>query len=465
MNIYSIFKSKNVKTATTVLCLTLFASTLSIMPAHAQQSQLSQAQSDRAALEAELAGLETQIAAKQAELATQQGQSQTISRDITILKSKIDKAKLDISAKNLTIKKLGGEITEKSARIETLSEKIDNELDSLGQLLRKTDQMDRRPFLHIIVTGNSLSEFYADVDSFSSVQSAIKKSVNEIRGVRTETEEEKQALQKKQDAEMDAKVALETARKAVERNQAEQKRLLDLSKQKESAYQKDLADKRTKAAQIRARLFQLAGGSAAIPFGDAVAYAEQAQAKTGVAPAFVLAILTQESNLGANVGRCYLTDPLTGAGINVSGAKTYPNVMKPSRDVPPFLEITKNLGMDPYKTAISCPIAGVAGWGGAMGPAQFIASTWKLVEPRLEKSLGVSQANPWIPAHAFMASATYLADLGAAGSSYSAQVRAACKYYGSGGTTCSYGRSVVDKHMPAIQADIDYLKQYGVSKR
>src|SRR5262249_1918529 len=152
------------------------------------------------------------------------------------------------------------------------------------------------------------------------------------------------------------------------------------------------------------------------------------------------AILTQESNLGANVGQCYLKDPETGAGVGKNTGVSFPNVMNPTRDVPVFLEITKGLGINAYQTAVSCPIAGAGGWGGAVGPAQFIPSTWKLFAARLENLLGY-EANPWAPRDAFMASGMYLSDLGAVGDSASAQMKAACKYYGTGGSSCYYGQS------------------------
>ncbi|KKQ77108.1 MAG: hypothetical protein UT00_C0020G0004 [Parcubacteria group bacterium GW2011_GWA1_38_7] len=129
--------------------------------------------------------------------------------------------------------------------------------------------------------------------------------------------------------------------------------------------------------------------------------------------------------------------------------------MKPSRDVAPFLEITNALGYNAFQTAVSCPIAGVAGYGGAMGPAQFIPSTWKLFESRLKNILG-HLADPWSPRDAFMASGMYLSDLGAVGVSTSAQNKAACRYYGSGGSTCSYSKSVINLKS-AIQNNIDLL--------
>ena len=90
-----------------------------------------------------------------------------------------------------------------------------------------------------------------------------------------------------------------------------------------------------------------------------------------------------------------------------------------------------------------------------MGPAQFIPSTWNLFADRLKAVLGY-EASPWSPQDAFMASGMYLSDLGAVGTSASAQSRAACKYYGTGGSSCSYSRSVM-KLKSQIQANIDLL--------
>jgi len=74
----------------------------------------------------------------------------------------------------------------------------------------------------------------------------------------------------------------------------------------------------------------------------------------------------------------------------------------------------------------------------------------------LKTTLGYN-ASPWNPKDAFMASAMYLTDLGAIGSSASAQHKAACKYYGTGGTTCSYSNSVM-KYKAGIQTNIDLLQ-------
>jgi len=293
------------------------------------------------------------------------------------------------------------------------------------------------------------------LESYDSIQQAIKSSVDVINGVKAQTETAKTDLQKQQNAQTDAKAELVTAQQQVAVSEANQKKLLTISQQKESAYAQLAAQKKAQADTIRSALFSLAGVSQKIEFGTALTYANQVSAKLGVDPAFLLAIVTQESNLGANVGQCYLTDPNTGAGVGKNTGTYFANVMHPTRDVPIFLTITNDFGFNAFKTAVSCPIAGAGGYGGAMGPAQFIPSTWNLFAGRLKSLLGY-EANPWSPLDSFMASGMYLSDLGAIGTSASAQSRAACSYYGTKGSSCSYSRSVM-KLKASIQSNIDVL--------
>lgn len=424
---------------------------------------LDNAQADKARLEAELAKLEKEIAAKQKELDNQKGQSVSISRDISILTAQIQKSKLDIKNKNLIIQKLGGEIVVKNKKIEALSTKIDREKESLAQLIRKERQMDNKSILSLVLSGETITEAYKDIDAFASIKRSIQDSVDEIRGVRVLTEAERKELEAKKNKETDTKYELESAKAKVELSEAEKKKLLAVSKNKESEYQKVLAEKAKRKSEILAAIFNLVGSSTKINFETALIYAKEAQRLLGIDPAFLLAILTQESNLGANVGQCYLTDIKTGAGVGVKYGTKFPNVMKPmglagrKGDIDDFFAITTALGRDPYKTLVSCPIAGVAGYGGAMGPAQFIPSTWGGYKSRLKAVLG-HDADPWNPKDAFIASAMLLTDKGAVGNIPSAQHIAACKYYGTGGSTCSYSNSVM-KLKIGIQANIDLLQE------
>ena len=423
----------------------------------------SSSESDKDYCRNELADIEAELNKLLDLQKQQQKQTGTLTGDVNYLTSQINALKAKIKARGLVIAQLKVNIAEKVSTINSLSKKIEREHESLAQLLRNTNEFDEETIVHLILSDDSISNFYSDLESYASIKQAVKASADRIRGIKTDTEVAKKDLEKKQDAETDAKAELESAQKKVAQSETEKKQLLAISKQTEAAYQTLAAEKRAQANKIRSALFPLAGISQKIEFGTALQYANEVKAKTGVDPAFLLAILTQESNLGANVGQCYLTNAETGAGVGKNTGTPFINVMKPTRDVAPFIDITKNLGLDAFKTAVSCPIAGVAGWGGAMGPAQFIPSTWKIFESRLKNALG-HYANPWSPEDAFMASGMYLTDLGAVGNSVATQTKAACSYYGSGGATCSYGKSVIALKTK-IQNDIDYLLQYGVAKQ
>ncbi|KKP88481.1 hypothetical protein A2456_02955 [Candidatus Nomurabacteria bacterium RIFOXYC2_FULL_36_19] len=435
---------------------------------------VSSAQSDKDYCQNELSQIEAQLSALLEQQKEQQKTSGTLKGDVDYLTSKINTLKAKIKARALTIAQLKVNITEKVNTIKSLSDKIEREHESLAQLLRNTNEFDDGNLVSLILSNKSVSDFYSDLESYTSIKQAVKSSIDIVNGAKTQTEVAKKDLENKQSAELDAKAELESAQKTVAKSEAEKKQLLSISKNKEAEYQKLADAKKVQANKIRSALFSLAGISQKIDFGTALQYANEVKSKLGVDPAFLLAILTQESSLGANVGQCYLTNPDTGAGVGKNTGKVFANVMNPTRDVPVFLSMTVELGFNAYKTAVSCPVANIKGYGGAMGPAQFIPSTWKIFASRLKDVLG-SVANPWAPRDAFMASGMFLSDLGAVGTSTSKQNKAACSYYGTGlnqiyntktkkyetvkkgtGTSCSYSRSV-QKLKLKIQADIDLL--------
>ncbi len=413
-------------------------------------------QADKDYCRNELADIEAQLAALIEKQKKQQKTTGTIKGDVDYLTSQINALKAKIKARALAIAQIKVNIKEKANKIGSLSSKIDREHAALAKLLRNTNEFDDANIMHLLLSDQSISDFYNDVESYASIKQGVEDSLGIVRVVKQETELAKRDLEAKQDAEIDAKAELENAQSVVAKSEAEKKALLAISKNKEAEYQKLAAEKKAQAAKIRAALFPLANTTQKIDFGTALTYANSASKSTGIDPAFLLAIITQESNLGANVGQCYLTNTTTGAGAGKNTGTPFANVMKPTRDVQPFLDITKSLGLDPFKTPVSCPIAGVAGYGGAMGPAQFIASTWKIFIPRLSAALGHTP-NPWAAQDAFMASSMYLTDLGAVGTSAAAQQKAACKYYGSGGASCSYSKSVMNLKAK-IQANIDLLQ-------
>jgi membrane-bound lytic murein transglycosylase B len=417
---------------------------------------------ERAELEAELAEVQAEQAQAQAELAAAQSKSSSLQNDIKVLNAKIKTEQLDIQAKNLLIQTLGNNITTKQAEIDSLNVQIAKSKQGVADSFRQLQQSDSVSFVEIALNNGTLSDFFDDALALESLQQNLDLFSATLAAAEASSTAEKTSLQTAQDSASDVLYSIQKDQNSLKANQTEQQKLLSISKNNEKAYAAVVSEKKKQADQINARLFALAGGSSAIPFGTAYQYALSAQQKTGLDPAFLLAILTQESNLGSNQGTCYLTDTKTGTGVSAKSGKVFINVMSPTRDVPPFLKITSALNVDPMHTVVSCPQS--IGWGGAMGPAQFIASTWLLFSDRVASALGFSgMANPWDPQDAFMASALYLTDLGAAKGGYTAESNAACRYYS--GSPCSksslvasYGSSVMSLASTIQSTEIDKLQ-------
>lgn len=389
--------------------------------------------------------------------------SASFSRDIRALTAKINAAQANIKAKNIAISNLTKDIAIKQSEIFILDTRITKGKKAIANILRRTNDINSYSLVEAILSDKNLSEFFVDIDTYASAQRSLALLFTELRTVKALTESEKATLNKKKEAEAAARATLETAKKEVEIDQAEKKTLLAINQTKEKTYEQVLKDKQAKAAQIRAVLFPLRD-SVAIPFGTALQYAEAASTGTGVRPAFILAILQQESNLGANVGSCVITNLSGGETKSINTGKIFSNGIHPARDLPLLQNILRDLGGNPFETKVSCPVSSTLGYGGAMGPAQFIPSTWNLMIDKISRATGKTTPNPWDPQDAIMASGLFLADLGAQSQDYTNERTAACRYYS--GKTCftngranvglSYGNRVMER-AANIQRDIDFL--------
>ncbi len=401
-----------------------------------------------AQLKAELEQTEKEIAQWRGILQGKQQESASLERDAAILNAKIQEAKLVIKARNLAIERLGKDIGQKEKTIDDLSEKIKRSKESLSQIVRKTNEIDSYSIVEMVLSNEDMSGFFADLDSFDVIKASMQDLFEKIRTTQNLTEKEKEDLALKQNQEKDTKAVVEAEKKKVEANEAEKKRLLGISKTQEKTYGQVLKERELKAAQIRSALFALRD-TAAISFGDALTYANEVSKKTGVRPAFLLAILTQETNLGKNIGTCNRPqDPPSKHWQQIMpGPTDIAKKLSKRDDESAYLRITNALGLDPESMPLSCPWG--SGWGGAMGPAQFIPTTWESYQTKIATALGKNIANPWLPRDAFMASGIYLGELGAGVATYTSERTAALKYYAGGAwsnpANAFYGNQVMAK--------------------
>ncbi len=397
-------------------------------------------QEERSQLESELQQLEQQIQQYEQDITKTQQEKQTLQNQISIIKKQIAKVDLQIAQSNKLIKDLKAQIVDTTSSIDKTGRDIGDKKAQLGDILQRIYEEDQKTALEILLTGSDLSEFFENLVALDSLNERSRALLLDIQDLNVYLKGQKVSLETdKEDEESFVKIQI-LQRQQNQAAKLEQERLLQQTQGKETEYQKQLANTRLRAQEIRNRIFDIVGVPQAPTFGEALAIAKSVSAQTGIRPALLLAVLTQESNLGKNVGQCYVKDLSKGSGVRVTGA-AITKVMNPTRDVPKFLKIVEELGRDPLNTPVSCPILSVGGWGGAMGPAQFIPSTWALYQAKFHTLAG-RPVDPWNIKDAFLATGVYLKDLGGTKNEF----RAVMQYF-SGATWTKYeefyGRSVL----------------------
>ena len=410
---------------------------------------LAQSASEREALERQLAELEAQIAQNEATVAEYQKQGKTLSGEIKTLNSKINKLNLQIKAINLNLSKLDKEIVVNKGEIVEAEDRLEVNKSALTNLIRRLNEDEDSGLIEVILKNPKLSDFFGNLNSILAVKDSLAVTVSKVAELRGKLIDKKEELANKRSDAAALKAYQDSQKFAVAKTKQEKALLLDQTKGQESKFQTILKETRKTAAQIRSRIFEFLGGGE-MSFDEAYQFGKFAEQATGIRAAFILAILDRESALGQNVGRC-----------------NYDTAMHPTRDLPTFLALLARLKEagkappDPVK--VSCPNRDGA-YGGAMGPAQFIPSTWNLYDEKISGITGNDPASPWNNGDAFMGTALYLKDAmrGCEGI-YSKQIDrercAAAKYYAGGrwrSHLWGYGDRVATKAQQ-FQNDIDIL--------
>jgi len=385
----------------------------------------------------------------------------TLQNEISYLKHKIAKLENQIYQSNLMIKDLSFQIADTQTSIEKTSLKIEEAKEKLVNILRAIYEEQQKSLLEILLQEDELSDFFDNLVALEMLNTKNKELVENIKELKNYLEKEREKLEEEKRG-LEKMVAIQSWQK--QKNVEAKKEQEYFLKMTEAEYQRYLQEQekiKKRTAEIRSRIWQLIGVRKAPTYEEAVEVAKYVSKITGIRPAFLLGILTQESKIGKNVGQCYLKDPKTGMGIKFRTNQKWPRVMKPAW-IPLFLEIikelnrAKGLNLDPYATPISCwiPICvnrnyevtyNVSvdaqgniicprgypwpfGWGGAMGPAQIMPFNWigsNNYKERIEAITG-EVADPWDFRDAALGAALHLRDCGA---EVSERQAAAC-YFG-----------------------------------
>lgn len=390
--------------------------------------------------EKQIQELERQKEEYQSQIAEKQGEARTLQGDVFILDTQIKQIQVEIRALDLVLQRTGSEIEDTVQKIGEALEKIERIKKSLAEFIRLIHQSDQENLFAILLKNKDISDFFTNVESIRASQEKAQVTIQELKQLRADLEERQEKLEQTEKEYAGLKNIQEFEKKQIDVKKAEKAEILKITKGEEKKFQ-ELVKQTDQNIQILKEQIQFLL-SQGITLEEAIKFGHLAAISAGIRPAFLLAILETESKLGANVGKCYIVDTVSGASRSVTTGRLFTRGIHRTRDLPLFLDITRQLGKDPFETPISCWIpvytrSGVPiGWGGAMGPAQFIPSTWIIVDDKVSGITGRIPADPWNIEDAFTASALLLAQGGAGSQTQAGEIRAAKAYF-SGNPNCS----------------------------
>lgn len=430
----------------------LFASPAATF-AETTQTPLTQAEKDQ--LQQQLKDIEDQIAQFQQQLSGIQSEKNTLANKIKQLKIQQASLSLQIQRTTIGIQNTENQIDQTNSQIEQNKNRLEELRNQISGVIFRMNEYDRVSMAEVLLADGGFSGFYDDISNYQVLNKTIADAMDQVRNNTAELQDHEAKLSDQQEEQQNLIALVSVQNQSLASTISDQNSLLQTTKGVEADYQIVLNDTKRRANEIRGRIYQLTGGGpqTQVTFGQAAAIAQSVSSLTGVRAAFLLAILTQESNLGKNVGTCNRAGDPPEKGWRV--------IMKPTRDQEPFVTITGELGIDPDTTPVSCPMhdskGNQIGWGGAMGPAQFIPSTWMGYRAKVTALTG-KPANPWDINDAFIAAAIKTKADGAG--TQSGEWAAAMRYF-SGSTNLAYrfyGDNVV-KLAQGYQDDIDALAQ------
>jgi len=195
-------------------------------PHQAEAADLTPAQ--QAALQAQLTQIEAEIQQQEGILTQTQAAGKSLQGDITILNAKIKSAQLKIQAHDLAISQLGKDITVQTNTITALATRIDSGHQSLAEILQRTRELDNFTLADALLSSKDISQFFIDVDSFTSIKQQLDAHLNDIKSAKTQNEQVKTQLDTKRNQEIDLKVNVQNEQATIKKAEADKAMLLCL---------------------------------------------------------------------------------------------------------------------------------------------------------------------------------------------------------------------------------------------
>lgn len=360
----------------------------------------------------EIKQVQSKIDGYRTEIKSKQKEARTLNREMSIYQSKISKNELEVKETKLSLEASELEVEDLESRILQGEEKAEKDKEVLKNMIKTLYSYEQESMLEVLVTRNNISDFFNEVDAVESVKDKIFETIVNLKIEKEESKLRQEELGEQQEEQAQLIQMRYQQNESLDDLKSQKKQILEETKGEEKKFQQILEENKQVLPALKAELMNLQSLGKKIKFDDAISAAKYVGSMTGVRPAYLLAILRKESSLGTNVG-----------------GGTY-QVDMPPRQRATFEAITTELGYDPNEMPVSKRPRSYSGWGGAMGPAQMIPTTWRIYQNEVSAITGNYPPDPWDLTDALAAMAIKVSKVqGVTEGDYNAEYKAAGLYF------------------------------------
>lgn len=336
--------------------------------------------------------------------------------------SKLYKNQAQINATQALVKQIKDEITRREGELKNLEDRARLNKAILVEYIRQLyyANQENDPLVSLAMFQGNLSDMVLNFDSTVSIKEKIMDALQVINDAKTENEKAKNALASQQ----------QDRQQTLKSQQVQQNQIAGEVQEKQIS----VAEIQQKIAKLRSTLSSFLGKS--FDTDDIIEAIKFASKQTGVRKEFLMAMLDKESDLGRFTGGC-----------------TYQNTRVKNSDKEEFKKICKELKYDYKKQKISCA-ASWGGYGGAMGVAQFMPTTWIGYKDAIRSYTGHNPPDPWNLTDGVVGMAEKLKRAGAASKK---NEHYAAKVYYCGGSSSAYWNTKCENYADTV---ISWSKGY-----
>lgn len=182
-------------------------------------------------------------------------EKQSLQDQVSLIDNRIAKQQLEIDIAKEEIKAIDLEITVIDRQISDTEADMDRERDLLGSLARKLYRQGfNRSLLEILITNNSLSDFFESLHSISRLQLAVDDTLERLKESGQRLAQEKQAREDKRDDRLERKRQMEVSKLQLEDEKTLKGSLVNETRASELQYRYLLADLKHEQAEANAEI-------------------------------------------------------------------------------------------------------------------------------------------------------------------------------------------------------------------